>query len=157
MNWRDFILRGISRRGFGKDADSDSCESNRGTISKTAAGASEIQDHRHLKNILQVRDLLPGRAGVSLNDFEIGAPRGAKIFEQLQDVGDKRIAEDGRRRDRYAGALLNSPGVEQVDVAEQVAIAREFEHFLADAAKKNPKRFAGFACLPTAVPELGGR
>ena len=48
---------------------------------------------------------------------------------------------------------LNSPGVEQADVAEQVAIARELNDFLADVVKKNPKRFAGFAALPVAAPE----
>ena len=48
---------------------------------------------------------------------------------------------------------LDTPGVEQADVAEQIAIAREANDFLADVMKKNPKRFAGFACLPIAAPE----
>jgi predicted TIM-barrel fold metal-dependent hydrolase len=48
---------------------------------------------------------------------------------------------------------LNAPGVEQADVAEQVATARESNDFLADVVKKNPKRFAAFAALPVAAPE----
>ena len=48
---------------------------------------------------------------------------------------------------------LNSPGVEQADVAEQIAIARESNDFLVDAVNKNPKRFAAFAALPVAAPE----
>src|SRR4029079_17208512 len=48
---------------------------------------------------------------------------------------------------------LNAPGVEQADVAEQVAIARESNDLLADIVKKNSKRFAGFAALPVAAPE----
>jgi len=47
---------------------------------------------------------------------------------------------------------LNSPGVEQADMAEQVAIAREANDFLADAVKRNPKRFAAFASLPIGAP-----
>ena len=34
-----------------------------------------------------------------------------------------------------------------------MALAREANDFLADAVKKNPARFAGFAALPTATPD----
>ena len=79
--------------------------------------------------------------------------RGAKIFEQLQDVGDGRIAEMDAAGIDMQVLSLNSPGIEQADVAEQVAIARESNDFLADVVKKNPKRFAAFASLPIAAPE----
>ena len=78
---------------------------------------------------------------------------GAKIFEQLQDVGDGRMAEMDAAGIDMQVLSLNSPGVEQVDVPEQVAIARESNDFLADAVKKNPKRFAAFASLPVAAPD----
>jgi uncharacterized protein len=78
---------------------------------------------------------------------------GAKIFEQLQDVGEGRIAEMDAAGIDMQVLSLTSPGVEQADVAEQVAIARESNDFLSDAMKKNPKRFAGLACLPVAAPE----
>ena len=93
----------------------------------------------------------PGRS--FLERLRNRGARGAKIFEQLQDVGDRRIAEMDAAGIDMQVLSLNSPGVEQADVAEQVAIARESNDFLADAVKKNPKRFAGFACLPTAAPE----
>ena len=48
---------------------------------------------------------------------------------------------------------LNSPGVEQADAAEQIAIARDANDFLAEAIKKHPTRLAGFAVLPVASPE----
>jgi uncharacterized protein len=81
-----------------------------------------------------------------------GAP-GLRILEQLQEVGDTRIAEMDAASIDVQVLSLNSPGVEQADVAEQVAIAREANDFLADVVKKNPKRFAGFAALPVAAPE----
>lgn len=79
--------------------------------------------------------------------------RGVRIFGQLQDVGDGRIAEMDAAGIDMQVLSLNSPGVEQAEPAEQIAIARESNDFLADVVKKNPKRFAGFACLPVAAPE----
>lgn len=78
---------------------------------------------------------------------------GAKVIKQLQDVGDGRIAEMDAAGIDMQVLSLNSPGVEQADVAEQIAIAREANDFLVDAVKKNPKRFAAFATLPVAAPE----
>ena len=48
---------------------------------------------------------------------------------------------------------LNSPGVEQADAADQISVARESNDMIADAVKKYPKRFAGFAALPIAAPD----
>ncbi|MGH7248798.1 MAG: amidohydrolase family protein, partial [Pseudomonadota bacterium] len=45
------------------------------------------------------------------------------------------------------------PGTEQREEAEAIAVAREANDFLADAVKKRPTRFAGFAALPTAAPK----
>jgi predicted TIM-barrel fold metal-dependent hydrolase len=62
----------------------------------------------------------------------------ARIAEQLQEVGDKRIAEMDAAGIDMQVLSLNSPGVEQADVAEQIAIARESNDFLADVVKKYP-------------------
>jgi predicted TIM-barrel fold metal-dependent hydrolase len=48
---------------------------------------------------------------------------------------------------------LTSPGTEQLDAAEAMALARESNDAVAAAVKKNPKRFAGFAALPTMAPD----
>jgi uncharacterized protein len=93
----------------------------------------------------------PGRSYVErLN--KSGAS-GARIFEQIQNVGDRRIAEMDAADIDMQVLSLNSPGVEQADVAEQIAIARESNDFLVEVVKKNPKRFAAFAALPVAAPE----
>jgi uncharacterized protein len=78
---------------------------------------------------------------------------GARILKQLPDVGDGRIAEMDAAGIDMQVLSLNSPGVEQADVEEQVAIARESNDFLADVVKNSPTRFAGFAALPVAAPE----
>jgi predicted TIM-barrel fold metal-dependent hydrolase len=80
-------------------------------------------------------------------------PRGARIYDQLQDIGDKRIAEMDAAGIEMQVLSLNSPGIEQAEAAEQIAISRESNDFLAEAVKKHPKRFAGFASLPVAAPD----
>ena len=80
-----------------------------------------------------------------------------KIFEQLGDVGEKRISEMDVARIDMQVLSLTSPGTEQIEAADAMALAREANDFLADAVKKNPARFAGFAALPTATPDKAAR
>jgi predicted TIM-barrel fold metal-dependent hydrolase len=80
-------------------------------------------------------------------------PRGVRIYEQLQDIGDKRIAEMDAAGIDMQVLSLNAPGVEQAEAAEQLSVALESNDFLAEAVKKNPKRFAAFAALAIAAPD----
>ena len=80
-------------------------------------------------------------------------PRGVKICEQLQDIGDQRIAEMDAAGIDMQVLSLNSPGVEQAEAAVQLSIAVESNDFLAEAVKKYPGRFAAFAALAIAVPD----
>ena len=76
-----------------------------------------------------------------------------KIYEQLCDLGDKRISEMDIAGIDVQALSLNSPGVEQLEAEEARKIARETNDFLANAIKGHPQRFAGFATLPTADPK----
>jgi predicted TIM-barrel fold metal-dependent hydrolase len=76
-----------------------------------------------------------------------------KLFEQLCDVGEKRIAEMDAARIDAQVLSLTSPGTEQVEAADAVAFAREGNDFLADSVEKHPSRLAGFAALPIAAPD----
>jgi len=78
---------------------------------------------------------------------------GARIFEQLQDVGAKRIAEMDAAGIDMQVLSLNAPGVEQAEAAEAIAVAREANDFLAEAVKNHPTRFAGLVALPIQAPE----
>ena len=80
-------------------------------------------------------------------------PHGARICAQLQEVGDKRVAEMDAAGIDMQVLSLNSPGVEQAEVAEQISISRESNDFLAEAIKRHPTRFAGLAALPIAAPD----
>jgi predicted TIM-barrel fold metal-dependent hydrolase len=77
----------------------------------------------------------------------------AKLIEQLCDVGEKRVAEMGAARIDVQVLSLTSPGTEQLEGDDAIALARESNDFLADAIRGNPDRLAGFAALPTATPD----
>jgi predicted TIM-barrel fold metal-dependent hydrolase len=81
------------------------------------------------------------------------AAAGSKIFEQLQDIGDKRIAEMDAAGIDMQVLSLNAPGVEQAEPAEQLPVSVEANDLLAEAVKKNPKRFGAFASLPIGTPD----
>src|SRR5579872_3354232 len=94
----------------------------------------------------------PGR-GFKEGMMRSGGARAVKMFEQLADIGDKRVAElDAAGLDMQV-LSLNFPGTEQADADEAVAVARDANDLLADAVRKHPKRLAGFATLPTAAPD----
>ena len=79
--------------------------------------------------------------------------RGAKVFDQVCDVGAKRIAEMDAAGIDMQVLSLNYPGVEQLEAVEAISAAREANDFLTEAVKNNPMRFAGLAALPTAAPD----
>ena len=77
----------------------------------------------------------------------VGAP--IKMWaEQLGDLGDRRLADmDAAGIDVQ---VLSTPaiGVEELDPAESVRMAKELNDVLAKAVADHPDRFAGFAVLP---------
>ena len=93
----------------------------------------------------------PGQA--FMERLKNSGARGAKVFDQLRDVGDQRIAEMDAAGIDMQVLSLNSPGVEQAETVEAVSVAREANDFLAEAIKKYPKRFAGLAALPIQAPD----
>lgn len=79
--------------------------------------------------------------------------RAAKLFAQLADVGDKRLAEMDAAGIDMQVLSLQYPGTEQLEAADALSIAREANDFLAAVTKQHPTRFAGLAALPTAAPD----
>jgi uncharacterized protein len=79
--------------------------------------------------------------------------RYANLIARLCDVGAKRLAEMDAAGIDMQVLSLTAPGVEQLDAAEAVALAREANDYVADAVKNHPSRFAAFAAVPTPAPE----
>ncbi len=75
------------------------------------------------------------------------------VYNKLQDIGDKRIAEMDAAGVDMQVLSLSAPGVEQSNAEEQVPAAREMNDFMAEAVKQHPTRFAAFAALPVLAPD----
>jgi len=99
----------------------------------------------------------PGRElkvqGEAARDHPQVAAGYAKLIEGLCDLDDGRIAAMDAAGIDVQVLSLTSPGVEQLDAAEAVALARDTNDHLAEAVRRHPSRLAGFAALPTAAPE----
>ncbi len=78
----------------------------------------------------------------------------ATLVEQLCDLDDRRIADMDAAGIDMQVLSLTAPGVEQLDATEAVALSREANDYLAQAVRRHPSRFAGFATLPTSAPEI---
>ena len=74
--------------------------------------------------------------------------------EDLLDLGEKRIAEMDAAGIDVQVLSLTDPSVQQLDADAAVDLAREANDYLADAVRLYPQRFAGFATLPTAAPDI---
>jgi predicted TIM-barrel fold metal-dependent hydrolase len=79
--------------------------------------------------------------------------RYANLIERLCDIGTKRLAEMDAAGIDMQVVSLTSPGVEQLEAAEAIALAYDTNDYLADAVKKNPARFAGLAAVATPAPD----
>lgn len=99
----------------------------------------------------------PGRAlaaqAEAARDHPLVTGAYARLIERLCDLDQGRTAEMDAAGIDVQVLSLTSPGLEQLDTAEAVALARETNDHLADAVGRHPRRFAGFAALPTGAPE----
>jgi predicted TIM-barrel fold metal-dependent hydrolase len=80
-------------------------------------------------------------------------PQAAQLLDQLCDLGERRIADMDAAGIDVQLLSLTAPGVDQLDSTEAVKLAQDTNDILADAVRRHPRRFAGFATLPTAAPE----
>jgi predicted TIM-barrel fold metal-dependent hydrolase len=80
-------------------------------------------------------------------------PAGARIYDQLQNIGAERIAEMDAAGIDMQVLSLNAPGLEQTDAPEQIVLAAEANDFVAAAIRMHPARLSAFAALPTASPD----
>src|SRR5215469_9280561 len=76
-----------------------------------------------------------------------------ELIDRLVDLDARRIMDMDDADIDVQVLSLTSPGTEQLEAAEAVALAREANDLLAEAVRRHPNRFAGFAALPTAAPD----
>ncbi len=81
------------------------------------------------------------------------AARAAKLIAQLCDLGEGRVAEMDAAGIDMQVVSLTAPGVEQMEAADAIAMARDTNDVLAAAIKSHPARISGFASVPTGTPD----
>jgi predicted TIM-barrel fold metal-dependent hydrolase len=86
-------------------------------------------------------------------DIQVAA-RYTRLIDQLCDLDAGRIASMDAAGIDIQVLSLNSPGVEQVDAALAVDMARDVNDRLAEAVHRHPSRFIGLAALPTSAPNV---
>ena len=75
------------------------------------------------------------------------------IPDLLCDLDERRIINMDAAGIDIQVLSLTAPGTEQFAAAEAITSARDMNDFLAQALSRYPDRLAGFATLPTSVPE----
>lgn len=80
-----------------------------------------------------------------------------RLMRDLCDVGEGRIAQMDAAGIDMQVVSLTAPGVEQLEAAEAVALARDTNDALAEAIAKRPTRLCGFAALPIAAPDQAAK
>jgi predicted TIM-barrel fold metal-dependent hydrolase len=79
---------------------------------------------------------------------------GHNIVEELADLGERRIARMDAAGVDVAVLSFGSPGPQGFGPEVAIPMARDANDVLFEAIMTHPGRFAGFAALPTAAPEV---
>jgi predicted TIM-barrel fold metal-dependent hydrolase len=79
---------------------------------------------------------------------------GHNIFEQNMDLGEQRLAYMDAAGVDVQVLSFGSPGPQNFDAATAIPMARDANDRLYEAMQAHPDRFAGFAALATAAPEV---
>jgi 2,3-dihydroxybenzoate decarboxylase len=71
---------------------------------------------------------------------------------QLLELGESRLRAMDEAEIEMQVLSLTTPGLERIPASDAIALARDINDELADQVRQNPRRFAGFAALPTPQP-----
>ena len=84
-------------------------------------------------------------------------PRARDLYERVQDLGARRLADMDAAGIDMQLLLLTAPGVQVFDAATAVALAASTNDQLAATIRGNPTRFAGLAAVAPQDPQAAAR
>jgi predicted TIM-barrel fold metal-dependent hydrolase len=88
-----------------------------------------------------------------LKQHRAGPGGAAGLVERLEDLGALRLKEMDEAGIDLQVLSHSNPGLQGVDAATGVPLARRINDRLHEAVRRHPDRFAAFAALPTADPK----
>jgi len=106
-----------------------------------------LEEHFVIPDVVKAWNALPaGRTAASAGSGD------DELSRRLLEIGPERIAAMDDQGVDVQVLSLNSPGVQSLDAADSVAVARDANDALADAVANYPDRFQAFAAIPTPEP-----
>src|SRR5215469_17748922 len=112
-------------------------------------------------------DLMPVQGKIALEEHFVipetlkasyGAAGSAEFRFQLEDIGDRRIAEMEKGGIELCILSLVGPGIQAIpSIPQAIDIARRANDHLAEQIAKHSNRFRGFAALPMQHPEAAAK
>lgn len=97
------------------------------------------------------------RLGAPHRDDSQGLFAGGEVEERLEDLSDARIRHMDECGVDMQVLSLTTPGVQNLEAADALPLARRANDLVAAAVRRRPDRFAGFATLPTPSPAEAAR
>ncbi len=88
---------------------------------------------------------------------ESSTPRAIAVRERLQDLGERRLNDMRDTGIDMQIVSLTGPGVQVLDKATAVTMAREANDMLADAVREHPAHYAGLAACAPQDPKAAAR
>src|SRR5689334_6671689 len=82
-----------------------------------------------------------------------GTDRAPVLRQRLLDLGELRLREMDEANIDFQVLSHANPGVQRMDAATAVPLAKQANDDLAELISAHPDRFAGFATLPTPDPK----
>lgn len=84
---------------------------------------------------------------------ERGLRLGTRVIDQLDDLGEGRLAAMDAAGIDMQVLSHTQPGTDALSAQDAIPLAREANDILADVIRRHPSRFSGFAVLPSPAPE----
>lgn len=84
-------------------------------------------------------------------------PRARDLYERIQDMGDRRIADMDATGIDMQLLLLSAPGVQVFDAPTAVSLAASTNDQLAETIRRHPTRFAGLAAFAPQDPAAAAK
>ncbi len=85
------------------------------------------------------------------------SPRARDLYERIQDIGERRLADMDAAGIDMALLMLTAPGVQMFKPDEACSLAIDSNDQLAAAIRRHPNRFAGLAAFAPHAPEAAAK
>ncbi len=112
-----------------------------------------LEEHFVTQELMEAWQSIP----LQHQDLALKSSSKGEAGKLLPELGPKRIAAMDEAGIDVQVLSLTSPGVQNLDDATAVDLARLSNDALVDAIRTNPDRFQGFASLPTPAPYAAAR